>query len=117
MPYDPLKHLIDICPFRDYLVIYECFDALKHIRVLKVDKNSMIDVSSGRYLEYPQNLYFVEPASGVEQDYNSNIIRLNYQSMISAKEVWEVDLETFSKNILKKTVRLNFLIIERLWRI
>lgn len=104
LPYNPLKHLLNICPFRDHLVVYECSDALKHIFILNVDKDSKIDAASGRYLEFPQPLYFVEPSSSEEQDYNSNVIRLNYQSMITAKEVWEVDMETFSKNILKKTV-------------
>ena len=85
-------------------MVYECSDALKHIYVLKVDKNSVIDINSGRYMEFHQPLYFVEPALGVEQDYDSNIIRLNYQSMITAKEVWEVDMDTFSQSILKKTV-------------
>jgi protease II len=85
-------------------VIYECSDALKQICILNVDKDFKIDISSGRYLEFPQPLYFVEPASGVEQDYHSKVIRLNYQSMITAKEVWEVNMETFETNILKKTV-------------
>lgn len=103
LPYNPLKHLIDICPFRDHLVVYECSDALKHIYILNVDKDFQIDASSGRYLDFPQPLYFVEPCSGVQQDYQSKVIRLNYESMITAKEVWEVDMDSFSKNILKKT--------------
>jgi protease II len=95
---------MDIIPFREHLVIYECSDALKQIFILNVDKDYKIDISSGRYLEFPQPLYFVEPATGVEQDFHSKFIRLSYQSMITAKEVWEVDMESFSTNILKKTV-------------
>ena len=95
---------MDIIPFKNHLVIYECSRALKTLRVLDLDANGVL--IQGKEFEFKDDIYFVSPSSPSEQVYESNKFRYKFESMISAPQTLEYDLKQSKSKILKETVVL-----------
>ena len=63
LPYDPMKHLMEALPFKDFLLIYECSDALKHFRIIPRNSQGELSASDAYYMGVDEELYFIEPSS------------------------------------------------------
>lgn len=79
---------------KDFLIIYERSNGLKHIRV-KSNHND-----DDYYIEFPEPVYTFHP--GKNRDYNSHILRYHYTSLISPESVYDYDLSTKKAELKKR---------------
>lgn len=77
---------------KDYLVIYERSNGLKHIRI----KNDTVDY----YIDFPEPVYTFEPAKN--RDYNSNLLRFEYESLTTPESIYDFNMETKERELKKQ---------------
>ena len=87
--------VLDIQAFDDWLVVGERQDAMRKVRVLKLDG------SVDRYLEASTQSYVMWPGSNVSTD--TTKVRYGYSNLVTPVQTWEVDLETGQTELLKAT--------------
>jgi oligopeptidase B len=85
----------EIQAFDEWLIVGERKDAMRKVRVLKLDG------SVDRYLYASAESYVMWPALNVSTD--TAKIRYGYSSLITPNQTWEVDLETGDTVLLKAT--------------
>lgn len=79
--------------FKDHLVLSELKEGLMNLRIInQKDK-------SDHYLQFDEPAYL--SSVGVNMDFNTNILRFNYQSMITPGSVYDYNMDTKEK-VLKK---------------
>lgn len=86
--------LEDVMMSRDYLVLLERENGLRRIRIKSW--NGSVD----RYLEFPEPTYSVYPWRSYE--YNSSVLRYTYNSMVTPPAVYDYDLATNAKKLMKQ---------------
>jgi oligopeptidase B len=83
----------DIQAFDDWLVVGERHDALRKVRVLALDG------SVDRYIEADAESYVMWPDINVNTD--TSRIRYGYSSLVTPRQIWEIDLENGETELLK----------------
>ncbi|MDP7422731.1 MAG: prolyl oligopeptidase family serine peptidase, partial [bacterium] len=80
--------------FSGHLVIYERSDGLRKMRVRNLTNNQEY------YIEFPEPVYtFWE---GSNYDFNTNVLRFTYSSLITPETVYDYDLDTRERELKKK---------------
>jgi oligopeptidase B len=81
--------------FANHLVLYERANALRRIRVR--------DVRTGEshLIAFTEPVYTASPASN--RDYNTGTLRFSYQSMVTPSSVYDYDMATRRRTLLKQT--------------
>lgn len=81
--------------FRDHLVLYERREGLRQIRVM--------DVRTGE----DHSISFEEPvftaSPGANPEYDTRILRFNYQSMVTPSSVYDYDMAARTRELRKRT--------------
>ena len=94
IPHDPNVLIEDIDIFKDYLVIEERKDGLTHIKIMNwKDKDYY-------YIEFNDPTYTTSTTSNVE--YNTNTLRFYYTSMTTPGSVFDFNMNTKTKKLLKQ---------------
>lgn len=96
IPCKPGLLLENIELFKDHLVVYAQEEGLTKIRVEKLSTGMV------HWIEFPEPIYEVAPEDNFE--FKSNVLRLTYKSMVTPPTVWDYDMDTASKTILKQEV-------------
>jgi oligopeptidase B len=93
--HDPAVFIEGLTLFKDFAVVSERQDASPHLRV--------IDMHTGlaHRLEFPESVY--ETAVGENPDFLSPALRLNYSSPITPPTIYDYDMATGGKKLLKRT--------------
>lgn len=100
LPYDPLIHIVHCMTFKNYLALYECVSTgYKRIRVLKIEDGK---VTSNNCIKFDEPIHIVELGGDSECAFDSSILRFYYDSFLTPPQVWEYDMQTESKTLLKK---------------
>lgn len=86
--------LEDVRIYRDYLVAVERQDGLRRLRILSWDGRE------DRYLDFPEPTYAVYPWRSYE--YDSSILRYTYNSMVSPSAVYDYDMHSDSRRLMKQ---------------
>lgn len=86
--------LEDVMIYRDYLVAVERRDGLRRLRIMSWD--GRVD----RYLDFPEPTYAVYPWRSYE--YDSSILRYTYNSMVSPSAVYDYDMRSDSRRLMKQ---------------
>jgi len=81
--------------FRNHLVVYERKGGLKQVRVLNFVTNE------SHYLEFPEPVYTV--SAGGNPDFNTNLFRFNYSSLITPNSVFDYNLDSRQRELKKQT--------------
>jgi oligopeptidase B len=79
---------------KDFLIIYERSNGLKHIRVKSNHTND------DYYIEFPEPVYTFH--AGKNRDYNSHILRYHYTSLVTPESVYDFNLETKNSELKKR---------------
>lgn len=87
--------LEDVAVFKEVLVLEERFNALTRLRLLK--RTSQGELS----IEFPDECYVV--GLGVNEEYGTDRIRYNYQSMVRPPSVFDYILTTGKSELMKTT--------------
>ena len=95
LPHRPEVMLADVDFFKDYYVAYERQEGLPRFRVteFKTKESHVIDM--------PEAVYAVFPAAGPE--YDTRTFRFNYVSFTTPASVYDYDMKTRRRVLLKRT--------------
>ncbi len=77
---------------KNYLIIYERENGLKTVRI-KTDKTDY-------YIDFPEPVYDFNPAKN--RDYNSNIFRFYYSSLVTPDTVFDYNMDDKTREIKKQ---------------
>lgn len=77
---------------KDFFVIYERSNGLRQIRI----KNENVDY----YIDFPEAVYTFETAKN--RDYNSNLLRFEYESLTTPESVYDFNMETKERELKKR---------------
>jgi len=87
LPHRPDVLLQSAAAFENWLVVHERRQGLKHVRIAPA-----ADVSQARYVPFPEPVYDIQPAPNPE--YRTDVVRLNYSSLITPKSVVDFHMDT-----------------------
>ena len=95
-----LPHRADVLlegldPFKDFLVVTEKSQGLDHFRIFDVKAKTWREVS------FPESIYAAFP--GGTPEYTSTSFRFNYQSMVTPASVYDCEMTTAKRTLLKQT--------------
>lgn len=104
--------LEDIEIFKDFLVVTEVNDANTHLRIMPWDK------SGEHYIQFDAQAYVA--GVGHNPEFNTDQLRIYYQSMVTPSTQYEYNMRTREKTVLKQQEVLggydpNNYVTERLW--
>jgi len=80
--------------FKDYAVAHEKFEGLNRFRVLSFKTGTWHEVS------FPETVYSV--FGGGTPEFDTRMFRMNYQSLITPSSVYDYNLETRERTLLKQ---------------
>ncbi|MCI0596594.1 MAG: prolyl oligopeptidase family serine peptidase, partial [candidate division Zixibacteria bacterium] len=97
---DVLPHRTDVKvddadAFQNHLVVTERKGGYKQLRVMSFVSNEF------HYIEYPEPVYTVSAAGN--PDFNTNVLRFNYTSLITPNSVFDYNLDTRARELKKQT--------------
>ena len=94
-PYNPAVLVGAVGVYRDYAVVAEREAGLPHVRV--------IDLKTGQNhrVEFPEPVY--EVFGGANPEFDAGTIRFTYTSLVTPASVYEYDLATRGRKLLKRT--------------
>jgi oligopeptidase B len=93
VPHQAGRRITQIEPFADHLVLHEWADGQERIRVLRGD-------GSARTLVFDESVHSV--AIGANPEYHSPTVRFEYQSLVTPRSVFEEDVTTGDRQLLKQ---------------
>ena len=93
LPHRPGVRLFGVDPFADHLVAFEWADALPTLRVIAKDGSQFV-------IDQPESAFGL--SAGANLEYETTTYRFNYQSLITPPSVFEVDVATGARTLLKQ---------------
>ena len=93
LPHRPGVRLFGVDAFADHLVAFEWADALPTLRVIRSDGSQFV-------IDQPETAFGL--SAGTNLEYETSTYRFNYQSLITPPSVFEVDLATGDRTLLKQ---------------
>jgi oligopeptidase B len=94
IPHRKDVYLSGITLFKDHLVVSELKEGLMNLRV--IDQKDKTE----HYLQFDEPAYL--SSVGVNVDFNTNVLRFNYQSMITPGSVYDYDMDAKTKELKKQ---------------
>jgi len=86
--------------FQNHLVIEERSGGLPRLRVINLQNDS------SRYIDFPDPAYSISTAQN--PSFETNIFRFNYSSLITPSSVFEYDMTSKSRHLIKQTAYNNY---------
>jgi len=88
-------HLLGLEIFKNHMVLSERKEGLRSIRLknMKTDTDEYIDFEEKTYSAYVST----------NEEYNTNILRYSYSSMLTPYSVFDYNMDTGEKTLLKQT--------------
>ncbi|RKP18560.1 hypothetical protein ROZALSC1DRAFT_29766 [Rozella allomycis CSF55] len=103
LPYDKDVYLEDFRIFKDYLLLFERSSATVKVRVIPfLFESSQLDIANSYYIEMEDEIYSVSDHK--EQQFENNIFRFSYSSLIQPEKVIDFNLKTREKIIKKERI-------------
>ena len=81
--------------FKDHIILYERKDALRQIRISSPDVLSQV-----HYVQFPEPAFSIDWESNL--DYNTNILRFRYSSLITPPSVIDYNMDTGEWEVIKQ---------------
>ena len=94
LPHNPETLLDDLEVFKDYAVAHQKSKGLNRFRVLSFRSGSWHEVT------FPEAVY--SAFGGDTPEFDTRMFRMNYQSLITPSSVYDYDLETRKRTLLKQ---------------
>ncbi len=93
IPHRPGVRLFGIDAFADHVVVYEWADALPTLRVIRGDGTQFV-------IDQPEAAFSL--SGGTNLEYAATTYRFNYQSLVTPPSIFDVDLLTGQRTLLKQ---------------
>jgi oligopeptidase B len=94
VPHRDSVYLGDIDVFKDYLVLYEREKGLQQLRVMP------FGAGQPYVIDFPEPVYAVY--GGSNREYDSNLLRFSYQSMVTPSSVYDFDMAKRTRELKKQ---------------
>jgi oligopeptidase B len=94
VPHEDGRRITQVEPFAGHLAVHEWVDALERIRILHAD-------GSERALSFEEPVYSI--GIGVNPEYETSALRFSYESLVTPPTVFEEDVVTGERRLLKRT--------------
>jgi oligopeptidase B len=112
LAHDAQTLLDDLEVFKDYAVAHQKAQGVNRFKILNFRTGSWHDV------DFPESVY--SAFGGGTPEFNTRLFRFNYQSPVTPSSVYDYDMETRSRTLLKRQEVLgsydpNLYVVERLW--
>jgi oligopeptidase B len=85
--------------FRTHLVLTEREDGLPHLRVVDLTREAPSALAASRQVDFAEPAYHA--ALGTNPEFDSDMVRFQYESMVTPRSVYDFDVRTGAR-ILKK---------------
>ena len=95
IPHRDEVHLLGLEIFKNYLVLSERKDGLRAIRIKNMSSGDDI------YIDFEEKTYSAYISTN--EEYDTNILRYGYSSMLTPSSVYDYNMETKEKTLLKQT--------------
>ncbi|HTN79167.1 MAG TPA: S9 family peptidase [Acidimicrobiales bacterium] len=93
LPHRPGVRLFGVDAFADHIVAYEWADALPTLRVIRNDGTQFV-------IDQPEAAFSL--SAGTNLEYEATTYRFNYQSLVTPPSVFDVDLVSGERTLLKQ---------------
>ena len=93
LPHRPGVRLFGVDAFAEHIVAYEWADALPALRVIRRDGTQFV-------IDQPEAAFSL--SGGTNLEYDTTTFRFNYQSLVTPPSVFDVDLVTGARVLLKQ---------------
>ena len=93
LPYNPTVMVNNVSLYKDYAVVSEREAGVTHLRVMPFNGQPAYRV------EFPEPIY---SAGGGSPEYDTNTIHINYTSMVTPSSVYDFNLATKERKLLKQ---------------
>jgi oligopeptidase B len=111
VPHRPDVMLLDIDVFKDWVVRYEREGGLPQVTIMD------LRVGGTRRLQFPEPDYHVSPDRN--EEFDQSAYRINYQSLVSPPAVYDYDMKTGERTLVKQVPVPNYdpsrYEVERVW--
>ncbi|KAJ3112307.1 hypothetical protein HDU96_004717 [Phlyctochytrium bullatum] len=97
IPYDPYRHIETIVPFRSHIVLLERSTGLRRLRVV----TTTTPVTT-HLLDFTEPVFDTDLEAMASQSYDANVLRFNYASLLTSRQVWEYRLDSRDRTLLKQ---------------
>lgn len=94
VPYDSTVMISGLETFNDYLALYTRENGLEQIKIIDLKDNS------SKMVSFPEDVYTYSPIDNL--DFNTDKIRFVYSSSITPRTVYDYNMKTSEKTILKE---------------
>lgn len=95
VPHDPDTYLLGLDAFRDHLVLSQRNGGYRQLRVFDLRDGS------SRVLELPEKVSTVRP--NINAEFDTDVYRFGYTSMTTPSSIYEENLDTGDRTLLKRT--------------
>jgi oligopeptidase B len=95
IPHNPAIKIEDIDLFAKHMAVSERENGLERIRVIDLQSNAR------HTIELPEPAYDLSVAENPE--FNTNVLRFRYESMVTPSSVFEYDMNTRERKLIKQT--------------
>ncbi len=95
IPHDPDVKIDDISFFKDHAIVSERENGLEYLRVMDMKTRR-----AAARVETPESVYTI--GLGFNPEYDTDVIRYGYSSMITPQSTYEFDLKTRKSKLLKQ---------------
>ena len=96
----PAVKLDGVEVFKDWLVLWERAEGLRRIRVMPALSDGLDALDGSHVIEQPEPVYTVGGEANLE--YDSDVLRFSYQSMVTPRSVFDYDMRTRERTLLKQ---------------
>lgn len=94
IPHRPDVYLASFSPFKDHLVVSERKAGLMNLRVINQENKSE------HYIQFDEPAYMA--AVNINPDFNTNILRFSYESMITPGSIYDYNMDTKARELKKQ---------------
>lgn len=94
IPHNPAVHLTGFSLFKDFLVVSEMENALPQLRVLPFGQQKPYQI------DFPEPVYSAH--LGANPEFDTQAVHLTYTSLVTPDSVYEFDLATKQRKLLKR---------------
>jgi oligopeptidase B len=88
------RRIVSVDAFAGHLLVHEWADGMPRLRVL-------FDDGTERVLAFDEPVHSVEP--GINAEFATSVVRFDYESLVTPASVYEEDVRTGERTLLKRT--------------
>ena len=92
--HEPGRRIVSVDAFAGHLLVHEWADGMPRLRIL-------FDDATERVLAFDEPVHSVDP--GTNAEFDTSVVRFEYESLVTPASVYEEDVRTGERRLLKRT--------------